>query len=1044
MTSPQAKDSPPPGMAVPYVFSGADVNPLDAIDWDLRRAEIKDKHGAVVWSQDGIVTPRGWSQMATDVVASKYFYGDPKKTLPDGRPEREHSVRQLVYRVCTPIADRGDCDGYFATAADADRFRAELLALCVNQYAAFNSPVWFNMGLSHVYGIVGPANNWVWSPEADAAVPCPDAYANCQASACFIQSVADDMGGIMALAASEAMLFKYGSGTGTDLSTLRSSREKVSGGGRASGPISFMRIYDATASVVKSGGKSRRAAKMQTLKCHHPDILEFIEAKPKEDRKAKTLIEAGYADTMVGHPDEAYSSVMFQNCNMSVRCTDAFLRLAAGIRPAPGPADSDWQTRAVLDGSAAGMPAYNACQLLDKIAEGTWACGDPGVQYEDTIQRWHTCPNTAPINSSNPCSEYMFIDDSACNLASINWLKFRREDGTIDDGGLRAAARLMITSQEIIVDLASYPTAQIAENSHKFRPLGLGFCNLGALLMACGYPYDSPEGRSLAALLAALQHGEAYLTSAGHAATLGPFEGFAANREPMLRVMRQHRDAVDKIDTQAIPELERLKEVAIALWEDVITEGEKHGYRNSQVTVIAPTGTIAFLMDADTTGIEPGIALVTYKNLAGGGQLKIVNRTVPAALRRLGYEDDQVRCILKYMEIHDTIEGCPTLRREHLPVFDCAFTPANGRRSISWHGHTRMMAAIQPFVSGAISKTVNMPPDATVDEIRDAYLEGWRLGLKALAIFRDGSKGAQPVSTSSKGSRPAAAQVETDEGRALRLIVGHLADFLGQEPAPHEIESVVTNVLARARTAGQPIRRKLPRTREALNHRFEIRSPTAGVVEGYVDVGFYPGTRQPGEIFITMSKQGSTIGGLMDVIATLVSMGLQYGVPLDVFVKKFIHTRFEPHGFTDNPDIPIARSVADYIFQWLGMEFIPGYREENAPKREQPADAVHGIRADLVAPAALDPVTGLDPGMYDRIVNGFGNNHSGGLAFAGTPLKTPNPFFAAWNDAAQPERKVAATAQLTGPPCPRCGSIMVPTGPCHRCLACGYDVGGCG
>ena len=667
------------------------------------------------------------------MVVSKYFYGEVNT------PERESSVRHLVNRVTRTIADWGREDGYFATPDDAERFYDELTALCLNQYGSFNSPVWFNVGLYHQYGIPGAANNWRWDEETRTVVKATSAYQYPQSSACFIQSVADDMQDIMRLATSEAMLFKYGSGTGSDLSTLRSSHEKLAGGGKPSGPVSFMRVYDAIASVIKSGGKTRRAAKMQTLKVWHPDILEFIECKTKEEKKAQTLIQSGYEANFNG---EAYSSVMFQNANLSVRATDAFLRAAES--------DGEWTTRAVTTGRP--MQTYPAKVLVDKIAEGTWLCGDPGMQYEDTIQRWHTCPNTAPINSSNPCSEYMFIDDSACNLSSINLMKFRREDGSFDAQGFRAACRIFITAQEILVDHASYPTDRIAANSHKFRPLGLGYANLGSLIMASGLPYDSDEGRGLAGAVTAIMHGQAYLTSAEHAAHVGPFEGFALNREPMLRVMEMHRDAVEAIDGLAPAELVA---EARTVWDECLDAGRAHGYRNSQVTVLAPTGTIAFMMDCDTTGVEPDIALVKYKSLAGGGMLKIVNRTVPMALRKLGYDEPSItrRSRLHRRPRHD--RGRPGLKDEHLPVFDCAFAPPQGGRSIHYQGHLRMMAAVQPFLSGAISKTVNMPAEATVDDIRNAYLEGWKLGLKALAIYRDGSKGSQPVNTKSEADTAA-------------------------------------------------------------------------------------------------------------------------------------------------------------------------------------------------------------------------------------------------------------------------------------------------
>ncbi len=708
----------------------------------------------------------------------------------------------------------------------------------------------------------------------------------------------------MELARSEAMLFKFGSGTGTDLSSLRSSKEKLSGGGRPSGPVSFMRVYDAVASVVKSGGKTRRAAKMQTLKVWHPDILEFIECKTKEEKKAQTLIRSGYEANFNG---EAYSSVMFQNANLTVRVTDSFLRAVQN--------DGDWTTRAVTTGRP--MGSYKAGHLMDKIALGTWICGDPGMQYEDTIQRWHTCPNTAPINSSNPCSEYMFLDDSACNLASINLMRFRREDGTFDSDRFRAACRVYITAQEILVDHGSYPTEKIALNSHKFRPLGLGYANLGSLIMASGKPYDSDEGRALAGAITAIMHGEAYRTSAEHAAHLGAFDGFAVNREPMLRVMEMHRDAVEAIDPSGAADL---LQTAREVWDDCLELGRKHGYRNSQVTVLAPTGTIAFMMDCDTTGIEPDIALVKYKQLAGGGMLKIVNRTVPMALKTLGYDEPAIRDVLNYVDAKDTIEGAPGLKDEHLPVFDCAFTPMGGTRSIHYRGHLRMMAAAQPFLSGAISKTVNMPRDAAVADIRQAYLEGWELGLKALAIYRDGSKESQPVSTTTEEGK---AQAEKDRLTAGQASPEAAAAVVEAPAAP------VSRPAAALRPSGpQPRRQRLPDTRRSMTHKFDIQGH-----EGYLTVGFFDDGR-PGELFITMAKEGSTVGGLMDVVGTLVSMGLQYGVPLDVFVNKFAHSRFEPSGFTKNPDIPIAKSITDYIFRWLGIEFVAGYREANAPRRD--------------------------------------------------------------------------------------------------------------
>ena len=978
------------GMAVPRVFSTEGVNPFSQVDWDLRTAEIKDDRGRVLFQQTNCEIPRAWSLLATNVVVSKYFYGEINT------PERETSVRQLVHRVTRTIADWGRDDGYFATEEDAERFYDELTSLCVNQYGSFNSPVWFNVGLYHQYGINGAANNWRWDEETRSVLKATNAYEYPQASACFIQSVADDMQDIMRLASSEAMLFKYGSGTGTDLSTLRSSLEKLAGGGRPSGPVSFMRVYDSIASVIKSGGKTRRAAKMQTLKVWHPDILEFIECKTKEEKKAQALIRCGYEANFNG---DAYSSVMFQNANLTVRATDAFLNAAQS--------HGEWTTRAVTTGRP--MTTYRAKELMDKIAEGTWLCGDPGMQYEDTIQRWHTCPNTAPINSSNPCSEYMFIDDSACNLSSINLMKFRREDGTFDAKGFRAACRIFITAQEILVDHASYPTDRITANSHKFRPLGLGYANIGSLIMASGLPYDSAEGRALAGAITAIMHGQAYLSSAEHAGHIGPFDGFPLNREPMLHVMEMHRDAIESIGPEAPAELVA---EARAVWNECLDAGRENGYRNSQVTVLAPTGTIAFMMDCDTTGVEPDIALVKYKSLAGGGMLKIVNRTVPMALRKLGYDEPRVQKILDYIDAKDTIEGAPALKDEHLPVFDCAFAPPQGGRSIHYQGHLRMMAAVQPFLSGAISKTVNMPTDATVDEIRDAYLEGWKHGLKALAIYRDGSKGSQPVNT--KSDADATTEAKAAEAAA---VLAAAAPTLCVLPG-----SEVPAVVPQATTAFAPRRERLPHTRRSLTHKFDIQGH-----EGYVNVGFYPDGR-PGELFITMAKEGSTIGGLMDVLGTSISIGLQYGVPLEVFVNKFAHSRFEPAGFTRNPDIPIAKSIADYIFRWLGMEFIPGYREANAPQR--PPEEVTAPSTPVIKVNGTRSATIADLDHAEAVLGAGSSSHS-----------TTPAHHILENAGAEVRDKQFAHFQSDAPSCDNCGALTVRCGTCYRCFNCGNSMG---
>ena len=947
-------------MKVPAHFCPAGVDPFDTVEWDKRSAQIKDENGKVLFEQKNCEVPTTWSALATNVVVSKYFYGEA------GTAEREQSVRQVIHRVARTIADWGTQDGYFTSAEDGENFYRELAWLCLHQYGSFNSPVWFNVGLYHQYGVKGSRGNYRWDTRTNSIQRPETPYEFPQASACFIQSVDDNMEDIMRLATSEAMLFKFGSGTGTDLSTIRSAKEKLSGGGIPSGPLSFMRVYDQIAAVVKSGGKTRRAAKMQSLKDWHPDILEFIQAKAKEERKARTLIASGeYEANFNG---EAYSSIMFQNANLSVRVSDEFMQAAAS--------DGPWRTHWVTDKNHAG-PDYKAAYLLRQIAEGTWYCGDPGVQYDTTINRWHTCANSGPINASNPCSEYMFLDDTACNLASLNLKKFQLADGGFDVERYLRAATIYITAQEILVDHASYPTPMIAENSHRFRPLGLGYANLGSLLMSMGIPYDSDAGRGICGALTALLNGQAYLTSSEIAANVGPFTGYAENEKPMLRVMQMHRDAVDDINA-ACPTY--LRDAARRVWDECVASGRKHGYRNAQATVLAPTGTIAFMMDCDTTGIEPDIALVKYKQLAGGGMLKIVNRTVPAALKTLGYTQPQIDAIVDFIDKHDTIEGAPGLRPEHLPVFDCAFKAQNGKRTIRWQAHVGMMAAAQPFLSGAISKTVNMPEESTVEDIENAYVEGWKLGLKALAIYRDGSKSSQPLATTKEGDRKKK----------------------GEEPA----------IAAPAPAAPAPFRRHLPATRRSLTHKFSV-----GGHEGYVTVGLFEDGK-PGELFITMAKEGSTIGGLMDTIGTLTSLSLQYGVPLEAMVNKFAHMRFEPSGWTGNPDIPNAKSVPDYIFRWLGMEFIPGYREANAPKRNGTGNAESGngghgnggLVASVQGAAAVDPAP-LDP--------------AAGLSGEGPHIRSMQ----------------FAKFQSDAPACDNCGAITVRNGNCYLCHNCGNSMG---
>jgi len=972
-------------------------SPFDTTEWELRTAAIKGEDGKVLFEQPACEIPAAWSQLATNVVVSKYFYGEIHT------PEREHSVKQLVHRVARTIADWGIKDGYFKTEQDGENFYRDLAWLCVHQHGAFNSPVWFNVGLYHEYGVKGTPCNWRWD-EAKRDVVMPDnPYEYPQGSACFIQSVRDNMEDIMDLARSEAMLFKFGSGTGTDLSTLRSQREKLAGGGKPSGPLSFMRVYDQVAAVVKSGGKTRRAAKMQSLKVHHPDIMEFIECKSKEEKKARVLIEKGGYDSNFN--GEAYSSILFQNANLSVRLSDEFMQAVDR--------EDTWTTRWVTDPSKAG-PSFKAREVLDRMAECAWQCGDPGVQYDTTINRWHTCPNSGRINASNPCSEYMFLDDTACNLASINLMKFRRPDGSFDVERFATACRIFFVAQEILVDHASYPTARIARNSHLYRPLGLGYSNLGSLLMADGLAYDSDAGRGLCGALTAILHGAANRTSAELAGAVGPFEGFAANREPMLKVMQMHRDAVEAIDP-ACPR--SLHDAARKVWDDVLAGGRAHGYRNAQATVLAPTGTISFLMDCDTTGIEPDIALVKYKQLAGGGMLKIVNQTVPLALRTLGYDEPAVEGILAWINEKDTIEGAPGLKSDHLPVFDCAFKPRLGERSIAWEAHVKMMAAAQPFLSGAISKTVNMPRESTPGDIARAYQEGWRMGLKALAIYRDGSKESQPLSTSTEGDKAA----------------------------------------AKATTAA-PRRERLPDTRRSVTHKFSV-----GGHEGYITVGLYDDGR-PGELFITMAKEGSTIGGLMDAFGTAVSMSLQYGVPLEVYVKKFSHTRFEPWGYTKNADIPVAKSLVDYLFRWMGTQFIPGYREANRPSGDGgggEAAAGSGDAESESKPAAMK-ASGLADGQgkpKPKVeATAARGRHPGGNGSAAVKPVAVRTTSAAADTAAVLERagfRMAenphasvddrqsqfAKFQIDAPACDNCGSITVRNGNCYLCHNCGNSMG---
>jgi ribonucleoside-diphosphate reductase alpha chain len=874
------------------------VHPYDKIEWELRDAVISNEKGEVTFEQRNVEVPKNWSQLATNVVAQKYFRG------PLGTPERETSVRQLIDRVVLSAGRWGREGGYFATEQDAAIFEDELTHILVNQMASFNSPVWFNCGIEE----------------------------RPQVSACFINSVEDTMPSILGLAKTEGMLFKFGSGTGSNLSTLRSSREQLGGGGTASGPVSFMKGYDAFAGVIKSGGKTRRAAKMVILDIDHPDIEDFITCKSSEEQKAHALIDAGYTAEF-NVPGGAYDSVFFQNANHSVRVSDDFMRAVVN--------DGEWETKAVTTGKP--MTSYPARDLMKQMADAAWLCGDPGIQFDTTINNWHTCSNTAPINASNPCSEYMFLDDTACNLASLNLMKFRSSDGEFDVDSFRHAVSVLISAMEIWVDNASYPTPKIETNSHDYRPLGLGYANLGALLMSRGLPYDSEQGRVYAAAVTALMCGQAYATSAAMAAKNGPFPGYERNREPFINVMRKHQAHTESIDGSLAPA--ELLAAARASWDDALAIGGKHGFRNAQATVLAPTGTIAFMMDCDTTGIEPDLALVKYKKLVGGGLFKIVNNTVPLALHKLGYDREAIQRIVDHINEHDTIEGAADLKEEHLAVFDCAFKPADGERSIHHMGHVRMMAATQPYLSGAISKTVNMPNESTVEDVEQTYVEAWKLGLKSIAIYRDGCKRTQPLATGASGSTATSA-------------------------------------------ADQAARLKLPDTRQSVTHKFSVSGH-----EGYITVGQYE-NGQPGEIFITLGKAGSTLSGFADAFATAISFALQHGVELRFLVDKFTHVRFEPSGFTGNTDIPIAKSIVDYVFRWLALHYLP---EEERP---------------LAPPAP-------NGGSFEE------ENGNSGSA----------------DKELEDRERAVFVAQADAPPCHECGSIMVRNGACYACANCGATSG---
>jgi ribonucleoside-diphosphate reductase alpha chain len=1078
------------GLTFARRFSREGVSAYDEVPWERRTASITDSKGNTIFEQRDVEVPLDWSMTATNIVASKYLHGQL------GTPQRETGVRQLVGRVAETIRNWGIAGGYFATQEDAAIFHDELAVMLVTQRVAFNSPVWFNVGCDKLEPNA-EGQSWHWDAPSGGVKFEPTGYRNPQCSACFINAVDDSLDSILTLAKTEGMLFKWGSGTGTNLSSIRGSMELLSGGGQASGPLSFMRGFDAFAGVIKSGGKTRRAAKMVILNADHPDIVDFIECKAKEEAKAFTLIRAGYDGS--GPDSEAYSSIFFQNANNSVRVSDEFMRAYE--------TDGEFTTYTVKDHKP--VKTYKARDIMHKIAEATWLCGDPGLQFDTTINRWHTSKNTDRINASNPCSEYMFLDNSACNLASFNLLKFVTPAGTFDIAAYRHAISVVITAMEILVDNSGYPTESIAKNSHDYRPLGLGYANLGALLMAFGLPYDSTAGRDLAAALTAIMCGQAYLQSAVVASECPPIPsatpltarverqggacpGFYVNREPFLDVIRMHRAEVNNIgksrtagEAFTVPQLDALIEASRECWDTALVLGEKHGYRNSQTTVLAPTGTIGFMMDCDTTGIEPDLALVKYKKLVGGGMIKIVNNTVPAALFKLGYSNDEVNAIVSYIDATGTIEGAPGIKPEHLAVFDCSFKPAKGTRSIHYMGHIKMMAATQPFLSGAISKTVNLPHEATVDDVAEAYAESWRQGIKAVAIYRDGSKGVQPLNTS-LDTKHEPSPLDAAGGRILsQLAAGQLANESDvrtlETKIGEKLEVTAKQVIAAANSfqkaieeigkastlfspggslgAAEPVqdlnappravRHRLPEERASVTHKFSIAGH-----EGYITVGLYP-TGQPGEIFIKMAKEGSTVSGLMDAFATSISLALQHGVPLRVLCEKFAHTRFEPSGWTGNEQIGYAKSLMDYIFRWLNLRFLSGEQltlfAGLAPQAPQ-------LPVSPTLLPEIEPEAGMSQAQLAKIAeevarklnqSGMGSTSSpaGGIApeIQATSTSPATPGYG-------PELKDRGIYHASdamrdmyemgdAPSCSTCGAIMVRNGSCYRCMSCGSTSG---
>ena len=1090
------------GLTFSRRFSREGVSPYDEVQWERRTASITDTKGNTIFEQKDVEVPVDWSMTATNIVASKYLHGQMDT------PERETGVRELVARVVETVRAWGEKGGYFASPVDAQIFHDELALMLLTQRVAFNSPVWFNVGCDRLEP-EADGQNWHWDPVTGGVRYAATGYKNPQCSACFINAVDDSLDSILTLAKTEGMLFKWGSGTGTNLSSLRGSMELLSGGGQASGPLSFMRGFDAFAGVIKSGGKTRRAAKMVILNVDHPDIVDFIECKSKEEQKAHTLIKAGYDGS--GPDSEAFSSIFFQNANNSVRVSDEFMRAYE--------ADGDFTTYTVKGHEP--VKTYKARDIMNKIAESTWLCGDPGMQFDTTINKWHTSKNTARINASNPCSEYMFLDNSACNLASLNLLRFVTPAGAFDIPAYRHAISVTITAMEILVDNSGYPTEAISRNSHDYRPLGLGYANLGALLMACGLPYDSEAGRDLAASMTAIMCGQAYLQSAVIAATCPPLAsatpltasvehqggacpGYYVNREPFLDVIRMHRAEVNNIGKSRaatsepfhVPQLDALIDASRECWDMALLYGERCGFRNSQVTVLAPTGTIGFMMDCDTTGIEPDLALVKYKKLVGGGMIKIVNNTVPAALFKLGYSSDEVNAIVSYIDATGTIEGAPGIKPEHLSVFDCSFKPSKGTRSIHYMGHIKMMSATQPFLSGAISKTVNLPHEATVEDVAEAYAESWRQGIKAVAIYRDGSKGTQPLNTSmdtkkepsaldAVGSRmlghmaaaqPAAeADLKTLEAHASDKVEVSAKQLQAAAQAFQKALEEVAKAAAVPVVAATPqvtptrevpkeaqdlhappraVRHRLQEERASITHKFSI-----GGHEGYITVGLYP-NGQPGEIFIRMAKEGSTVSGLMDAFATSISLALQHGVPLRVLCEKFAHTRFEPSGWTGNEQIGYAKSLMDYIFRWLNLRFLSGEQlmlfAGLAPKTPQlPASPtlLENESEDGAPMESSSHLARLAEEVAKRLnqVASSGGHGSvypgGGIAPEAQPehrgpvgqMNMPSLQDRGLYHAADAMRDMYDMGDA--PSCNVCGAIMVRNGSCYRCMSCGSTSG---